>query len=129
MAAAVKAAENGHKLVTLGELVALPLPFEDVSLPNGSTIRLFAIRGSERIELAKKASQVGDDAEANMRFMHEVIAVCLPDATPEEVGRLPSNLIDVMTPAAMRMAGISTTLIEQAVAALKASPSGDSGSA
>lgn len=128
MAAAVKAVENGHKLVTLSELVALPLPFEDVPLASGS-IRLFAISGSERIGLAKQAQSAGDDTEANMEFVHKVIASTLSGATAEDVGKLPATVIDQLTPVAMRLAGINARLVEEAIAALKATPSGESGSA
>lgn len=131
MASKTAPVANGHRLLTFAELRELPLPFEDVTLPElgGVTIRLNAILGSERAVLAGKSQAVPEESEAQMLFVHEVIAATMPDASPEEVGKLPATVIDKLTVPAMRMAGIGERAVRDAVKALKATPSDESGSA
>ena len=131
MATATKPVTNGHRLVTLAELLELPLPYEDVTLPEmgGATVRLTAIDGNERARLAGVSSKVSDDSEAQLAFVHEVIAATLPDATSEQVGKLPSSVINQLTPVAMRLAGIGEQAVADAMTALKGTPNAESGSA
>lgn len=131
MATATKPVTNGHRLVTLAELLDLPLPYEDVTLPEmgGVSVRLTAIDGNERARLAGIAAKVGDDSEQQLAFIHEVIAATLPDGTPESVGKLPSSVINRLTSPAMRLAGIGEAAVTEAMTALKGTPSAESGSA
>ena len=129
--ATAKPVANGHRLVSLAELLEMPAPFEDVTLPemDGVKVRLTAIDGNERAKLAGAAAKVGDDSELQLVFVHEVVAATLAGATPESVGKLPSSVINRLTPVAMRLAGIGESAVTEAMAALKATPSAESGSA
>lgn len=129
--ATVKPVTNGHRLVSLAELLELPKPFEDVTLPEmgGVTVRLTAIDGIERARLAGISSKVADDSEAQLLFVNEVIAATMTDSTPEQVGKLPSSVINRLTPVAMRLAGIGEEAVTDAMTALKTIPSAENGSA
>lgn len=123
------AAGNGHKAVSLAELLALPVPSEDVILPeyDGVKMTLHAVTGLERRRLAALA-EANTTAEQNVEFQHELVATSLGGgATAEEVGRLPSTAIDRLTNVAMRLTGLGREAVAAAEAELKATPNGDSG--
>jgi hypothetical protein len=121
---------NGHKLVSLDDLLALPLPFEDVDVPEygeGMQVRLYAVTGLERASLAKSLGAVDtDDSEQNLRYQHVLIAATL-HSTPDKVASLTAPTIDRLSNVALRLAGLSRKAEEEAEAVLKVTPSGDSG--
>ena len=110
MATSSKAAtgENGHKLVSLDELRTMPLPYEDVDVPeygDGYQIRLHAVSGARRAELADLNTD--ESAGGRLRFVHDLIAASLGNgATPETVADLPSAVVDRLSRAALRLTGI-----------------------
>lgn len=120
---------NGHKLVSLDELVAMDLPFEDVDVPEfgeGTQIRLNAVTGAKRAQLAGKNSDV-QGAEQRLEFVHELVATSIGgNATAESVGKLPSTVVDRLSAVALRLAGMGTA-VDDAEEQLKGTPSGDSG--
>jgi hypothetical protein len=111
---------------TLGQLLELDLPFEDVPLPEygGRVLRLHAVTGKERQRLAKLQREAGDQLD-RIQFQHELIAAAA-QAKPETIAELPSTVIDRLGDVALRLTGIESG--DKADAALKATPSGDSGS-
>ncbi len=121
---------NGVKLLSLTELHAQPMPFEDVAVPeygDGATVRVHAVTGTRRSELSdlgEKNASPGD----NLRFVHEVVAAALGDgATADSVGTLPSTVIDRLGEAALRMAGLGRDADKKAEARLKVVPSDGNG--
>lgn len=121
------ATSNGLRLVSLDELQALPLPTEEVELPEqGVKVTLHAILGTERAALAeshKKDADVGD----RLRLQHEVIAVTM-DTTPEKVAALPAVTIDRLSKVALRLTGFAPDQVDQAEKDLAPAPNGASGS-
>ncbi len=121
---------NGHKLVKLGELLALPMPYEDVDVPEygqGSQIRLNAVSGLERAKLAD-AQREDETASERLEFQHELIAASLADgSTPESVAKLPSAVIDRLAAVALRLAGIGQDADAKAEANLEPAQSSVSG--
>jgi hypothetical protein len=121
---------NGRKLVALHELLAQPLPYEDVDVPEygpGAQIRLNAVTGLKRAELAKLQAedQTGPD---RLEFQHELIAAALDDgSTPEQVSKLPSTVIDRLAAKALLLAGIGTAANDQAEKDLEPAQSSASG--
>jgi hypothetical protein len=121
---------NGHKLVSLDDLLALPLPFEDVDVPEygeGMQVRLHAVTGTERARLLVLLKAVDSgDSEQNLRYQHVVVASCL-DSTPEKIAGMPAPIIDRLSNVALRLVGLSRKGEKEAEEALKVTPSGDSG--
>lgn len=129
-ASATAEAKNGHRLVSFDELSQLPPPFRDVPLPElGVEVRLYAINGLERTRLRDIAAKSGDDAQADLTYASEVIAASLPGSTVEGIAKLPSTVIVRLFMTASVLAGIGEAAVQEAVAALKATPSAESGSA
>jgi hypothetical protein len=118
--------------MSLEQMLAAPLPFELVPVPefgDDAEVRLNAISGLERQRLATQNSASETTAD-RIDFQHDLIATSLgDDATPEQVARLPGAVIDRLGKVALRMAGIGEQAIDEATAALNATPSGDGGSA
>ena len=128
MAARKAAASNGHRLVSLDELLKMPLPTEEVVIPNTDVkIELHALNGLERAKLADQLPKGEMDAPDGLRFVHKLIAASLPGATEETVAQLPAPVIDRLRDAAMRLAGLGEQAVAAAEVAVKATPSGDSG--
>lgn len=125
-AAKAGATSNGRKLVSLDELTALPLPTEDVELPEqGVWVTLHAILGTERQRIAeahKKDADVGD----RLNLQHEVIAATL-DTTPEKIAVLPAVAIDRLSKVALRLTGFAPDQVDEAVKELGPTPSVASG--
>jgi hypothetical protein len=124
----VSGAKNGHRLVSLDELLNLPLPFEDVNVPeygDGMQLQLHAVTGLERAKLAAslKDSDITDPEQA-LSFQLKVIAASL-GSPAEDISRLPAPVIDRLSTVALRLTGLSRETA--ADEALKATPSGDSG--
>lgn len=126
-AAAAEQTDNGHKLVSLSELLAQPLPYEDVPVPGyDATIRLYAVSGVERQRLSAISRAESDD---KIDFQHELIAAALGAGTkPDDVAKLPSEVIDTLSEVALRMAGIKSNAVDEKADELKATASADSGS-
>lgn len=129
MAGRAAAAKNGHQPVALRELLALPLPYEDVSLPEmgqGVSVRLTAITGLQRAELAAKLPNDDNDRPGYLAWQIALVAACM-DADTDEVGRLPGSVIDRLSTVATRLSSADRQAVARAESALKATPSGDSG--
>ncbi len=122
------AASNGHKLVTLTELLALEVPFEEVVVPEyGVKVVLHAVTGTERQRLADLSSK--DETTADrLEFIFELVAASLGDgATPEQVGKLPGVVIDHMRDVALRLTGFGPEANAAVEAELKGTPDAVSG--
>jgi len=120
---------NGHTVVDLSQLLALPLPYEEVELPEyeGKKVRLNAVTGLERERLTE-LSEADENGADNLEFQHELIASSMGgDVTPEDVGKLPSTVIDRLTVVALRLAGIEAEAVRKAMAGLGAAPPDGSG--
>ncbi len=121
---------NGHRLVKLGELLALPMPYEDVPVPEygqGAQIRLNAVTGLERAKLAD-AQRLDETAGERLSFQHELIAASLADgSTPESVALLASPVIDRLAAVALRLAGIGSAADQKAEELLEPAQSSASG--
>lgn len=121
---------NGHQVSTLADLLALPLPYEDVPVPefgNEVHVRLNAVTGLKRAELAEQ-NEKNENAGERLRFVHELIAASLGgDATAESVAGLPAAVIDRLSKVAMKMAGIGAGAVDEAEADLPAAPSAANG--
>lgn len=128
--AATKTAGNGHRLIALEDLLAQPLPYEDVPTPeygSDATVRLYAVTGTKRAELAEISE--GDQTNgARLRFVHALVAASIGgEATAEQVGGLPSAVIDRLSRVALRLAGIGSEEIDKATEDLGAVPNAASG--
>lgn len=124
------ATANGHRLVSFAELIELPPPHEDVPLPElGVEVRLYAISGQERARLGALANSLADEPQSEMDFTCQVIAASLEAGVAEDVAKLPALVINRLMRVAFRLAGIGERAIDEAAAALKTTPSADSGSA
>lgn len=121
---------NGEKLLTLSELLAQPLPFEDVAVPEyGSEahVRLYAVSGLKRAELAERNDK-NQTATERLGFVNELIAVALGgSSTAADVSELPSTVIDRLSKVALRLAGIGADAEAQVAADLAAASSGGNG--
>jgi hypothetical protein len=125
-----KTTSNGHKLVSLDELTARPLPYEDVPVPeygDDITIRLNAVTGDERKRLVE-LSNADETTVDRIEFVHEMIAASIGgSASPETVSKLPSQVIDSLKDVAMRLTGFDANAVNDKAEDLKGTPSGESG--
>jgi hypothetical protein len=127
MAARKAAASNGHRLVSLDELLHMPLPTEEVVIPEYDVkVELHALNGLQRAELAAKAPEDDASAADRLAFVHELVAASM-GASADDVARLPAAVIDRIGASALRMAGIGAQAVVEAEKILKVTPSGDSG--
>jgi hypothetical protein len=126
--AAPKAASNGHKLVDLDQLLALPVPFEEVVVPElGVKVVLHAVSGTERQRLAE-LSAADETTSDRLGFVNELIAASLGgDATPEKVGVLPGVVIDRLRDTALKLTGFGAEAQKAVEEELKGTPDSVSG--
>lgn len=121
--------KSSPKLLSLTELRAHPLPFEDVPVPEygDGSVRLYAISGLRRAELTDEGGKAVSPGD-NLRFVHEVIAAALGEgATAEEVALLPSTVVDRLGQVALGLAGLGDDAPVKADARLKAPRSAGNG--
>lgn len=126
--AATKAASNGHKLVTLDQLLAMDLPSEEVVVPEyGVKVTLNAVSGTERQRLADLSAQ-DETTSDRLEFVNELIAASLGgDATPEKVGALPGLVIDRLRDTALKLTGFGAEAQKAVEEELKGTPDSVSG--
>ena len=118
---------NGRKVATLDELLALPLPTQDVELPEyGAKVTLTAITGQQRATLLGLSSAANESREAQVAWSHELIATAM-GAEADDVAKLSASAIDRLLKATMSLVGIGEEAVTAAVDSLKGTPSGDSG--
>lgn len=96
------------RATTLQAVIGLARPTETVVIEElGVELTLHALSGAERIALAEQNEDY-DPTKAAQRLNVElaIIAATL-DSTVEEVGQLPTAVIDALAPVALRLTGIT----------------------